>query len=301
MIELPNRWQFPAGDVDFSRPFFPEYLTALYFTPSWGKLSAEQQRRYTQHYALYLNEQTAFFEEQLAETILPALYERPDRLGEKLAGNLKRFQKEEQLHTEMFRRLSHQVDPLRFSLESQSYHFIRLPRGLLKVFNKLAGNPWMFPCWIWLALLQEERSISVSQACMNDTSLDERFRQTHLYHLRDEANHVQWDLQMIEAVWKPRSELSKRVNVAIFRWLMREFFTSPKRAALAVVEALCDEFPDLEGEKELMFEELRELRNNQDYHRSLYSREHTPRAFALFDELPEFNGLENTLLGYEPQ
>ncbi|BDS06163.1 hypothetical protein NT6N_12030 [Oceaniferula spumae] len=301
MHDVINRYSLPDAEIDFSKPFFPAHLTALYFTPSWEALSEDQQCRYSQLYALYLNEQTAFFEEQLAETVLPALYERPDRIGPELATNLQRFQKEERQHTEMFRRLSHKVDPDLFSLESQTYHFIRVPRPLLKLMNRVAGNPWLFPCWIWLALLQEERSIAISKVCINDSSLDEHFRHTHLLHLRDEANHVQWDLQMIDTVWKPLSDLHKKINVAIFNWLMKEFFTSPKRAALAIVEALCVEYPELNSRKKSIFEELRSLRHHRDYHMSLYSREHTPRAFALFDALPEFRGLENTLLGYEPQ
>lgn len=301
MHEVVHRYSLLEVEVDFSKPFFPAHLTALYFTPSWENLSDLQQVRYTQLYALYLNEQTAFFEEQLAETVLPALYARPNQLGSELAANLERFQKEERQHTEMFRRLSHKIDPDHFLLENQTYHFIKVPRPLLRIMNMVAGNPWMFPCWIWLALLQEERSIAISKACINDSSLDEHFRHTHLLHLRDEANHVQWDLQMIDAVWKPMSGVHKKINVALFSWLMKEFFTSPKRAAIAIVESLCDDFPELNSGKKLMFEELRSLRHHRDYHLSLYSREHTPRAFALFDALPEFKGLEKTLLGYEPQ
>ena len=130
IVHQNSSYALPEGEIDFSKPFFPAHLTALYFTPSWTDLSDDQRCRYTQHYALYLNEQTAFFEEQLAETILPALYGKPDRLGEELAENLQQFQEEERCHTEMFRSLSHKVDPDRFSLESQSYHFIRVPRPM---------------------------------------------------------------------------------------------------------------------------------------------------------------------------
>ncbi len=53
-------------EIDFSLPFFPASLTTLFHVPSWRLLDHTQQIRYTQLYALYLNEQTAFFEELLA-------------------------------------------------------------------------------------------------------------------------------------------------------------------------------------------------------------------------------------------
>ena len=92
---MPVEAVITRREIDFSRPFFPARLTALAHVPSWGMLDECHRLRYSQLYALYLNEQTVFFEELLATNVLPALYRRPDRIGVDLAEDLRRFEAEE--------------------------------------------------------------------------------------------------------------------------------------------------------------------------------------------------------------
>jgi hypothetical protein len=66
-----------------------------------------------------------------------------------------------------------------------------------------------------------------------------------------------------------------------------------------VLQALLDEFPELQPLGPQLHGELRELAKSRDYHASHYSRESTPRCFALFDELPEFRDIGRHLLAYE--
>ena len=114
-----------TGEIDFTLPFFPARLTALYHVPSWHLLEKHHRVRYTQLYALYLKiEQTAFFEELLATTLLPALYGRPDVIGADLAESLRSFEEEERRHSGWFREMNHRIDPERFSLEPGNYVFI---------------------------------------------------------------------------------------------------------------------------------------------------------------------------------
>lgn len=293
------KYELSSDPLDFSKPFHPNYLTTLYHTPSWQKLSPEHQLAYTQHYGMYLNEQTAFFEEQLAEIILPTLQCSPDTPAD-LAKSLQIFQDEEREHTRMFRALSHKADPSKFSLKNEHYYFIKAPPALLKVMRFFSNRPQFFTYWIWLALLQEERSIAVSRACINDPDIEPIFKQAHLIHLKDEANHVQWDIEMIEHFWKPSSRWKKSLNVFLFHRMMREYFTTPKRAAIKVVDELVSQFPELEPLRVTLHNDLKDLKTSKAYHRSLYSRELTPRSFKLFDQLPEFNDLGKTLLAYEP-
>ncbi|MCU0779389.1 MAG: hypothetical protein MUF86_17210, partial [Akkermansiaceae bacterium] len=77
------------------------------------------------------------------------------------------------------------------------------------------------------------------------------------------------------------------------------FFTAPKRSARAVLRALIDEFPELVGLADPLFRELEDLASSIPYHASLYSRETTPRCFALFDELPEFRDIGRSLPAYQ--
>lgn len=297
---MPAEAIIARREIDFSRPFFPTRLTALAHVPSWQELEPRHQLRYSQLYALYLNEQTVFFEELLATTVLPALYQRPDRIGEDLAADLRCFETEERRHSRWFRELNHQVDPKCFRLEEGSYVFIPASPKTRRVVTWFAQRPFAFPCWILLMLLQEERSITVARECLKMANqLEPAFVNLHRKHLADEVDHVQWDLKLIERVWLPMPMWKRRLQERLFGKMMSEFFTAPKRAGKAVLQALLDEFPELQSHDVRLHRELAELATSRAYHASLYSRAITPRAFALFDNLPEFHDIGRYLLAYE--
>lgn len=297
---MPAEAVITRREIDFSRPFFPAHLTALAHVPSWLELDQCHRLRYSQLYALYLNEQTVFFEELLAINVLPALYQRPDRIGEDLATDLRRFETEERRHSRWFRELNHRVDPGRFRLDEGSYVFIPADAKMRAVSAWFARRPFLFPCWIPLMLLQEERSIAVARECLKkENRLEPAFLKLHRKHLADEVDHVRWDLKLIERVWLPMPRWKRRLQARLFGTLMSEFFTAPKRAGKAVLQALIDEFPDLKADSVRLHRELGDLATSRVYHASLYSREITPRGFALFDELPEFHDMGRFLLAYE--
>ena len=297
---MPAEAVTTCREIDFSRPFFPARLTALAHVPSWPLLEPHHQLRYSQLYALYLNEQTVFFEELLATNILPALYQRADRIGEDLAADLRRFETEERRHSRWFRELNRRVDPSRFRLEEGSYVFIPADARMRAVSGWFARRPFAFPCWILLMLLQEERSITVARECLKkENRLEPAFMKLHRKHMADEVDHVRWDLKLIERVWLPLPMWKRRLQARLFGAMMGEFFTAPKRAGRAVLQALIDEFPELKPLEATLHHELAALAGCRVYHASLYSREITPRGFALFDDLPEFQDLGRFLLAYE--
>jgi hypothetical protein len=299
---MPAEAVIARREIDFSRPFFPARLTTLAHVPSWHLLDERHQLRYSQLYALYQNEQTVFFEELLATNVLPALYQRPELVGEDLAGDLRRFEAEERRHSRWFRELNYQVDPGRFSLAEGSYVFIPANAKMRAVCAWFARRPFAFPCWILLMLLQEERSISIARECLRKSNqLEPTFLNLHRRHMADEIDHVQWDLKLIERVWLPMPLWKRRLQARLFGTMMSEFFTAPKRAGKAVLQALIDEFPELVALGPDLHRELHELARSQEYHASLYSRTLTPRAFALFDDLPEFKTIGRYLLAYEPR
>ena len=163
-----------------------------------------------------------------------------------------------------------------------------------------ARRPFMFPCWIWLMLLQEERSIAVARQCLNEGGLLEpAFLALHRKHMADEIDHVRWDLQLVERVWLPMPMWKRRLQARLFGLMMREFFTTPKRSGRAVLQALIDEFPELRTLGPQLHRELAGLADSRAYHASLYSRSITPRAFAWFDELPEFRNIGRFLPAYD--
>ena len=158
----------------------------------------------------------------------------------------------------------------------------------------------MFPLIVWLALMQEERSLFYSKGCLESADeLERHFVATHRAHLADEVGHVAWDGELLDWLW-PRAHAALRwMNVRLLAWMTGEFFLLPKRSGLRVVAQLAREFPHLDAAA--LHGAMSGLKDNPAYLRTLYSREITPRTFARFDALLEFALLARSLPGYRPR
>lgn len=77
------------------------------------------------------------------------------------------------------------------------------------------------PCWIWVVLLQEERSISIARECLREgDAIEPAFRELHRKHMADEVGHVRWDLALIEKVWLPLPMWKRRLQARLFEIMM---------------------------------------------------------------------------------
>jgi hypothetical protein len=284
------------ASVDYGKRFLPEEFSPLYYTPSYRVLTEAQRLRYNQLQALYFNEQIIFFETAIGRRVLEALLR--ESLPPQLTKGLRQFLEEEQQHTEMFRRLNQHCAPQFYG--AGHFYFIQLPRAWMAALSWATQHPRFFPMFLWLMLLQEERSLFYSRRVIAQREeLEAHFVKTHRTHLSDEVGHVRWDEELIEALWHRANPLLRKVNAELFSWMLGEFFNAPKRAQLRVVHELAREFPTLRELVPKMQRQLLALCQDGRYQMSLYSREIVPRAFARFDESPEFHSLE--LIGYRRQ
>jgi len=282
-----------SAAVDHRKRFIPEEFTPLYYTPSYGVLTEAQRLRYNQLQAIYVNEQIIFFETAIGRNVLEALLRLS--LPSQLTKGLRQFVEEEQQHTEMFRRLNQQCAPQFY--RAGHFYFIEPPPAWMAVLTWATRHPGLFPMFLWLMLLQEERSLFYSRKVIAQREeLEPFFVKTHRTHLADEVGHVRWDEELIEALWQRAHPLLRKVNAQLFDWMLREFFSAPKRAQLRVVQELTREFPVLSALEPEMQRQLLALSRDRSYQRSLYSREMAPRTFGRFDESPEFRSLQ--LIGY---
>ena len=286
-----------SGGIDSSRPFIPEWLTPLFHTPFYRRLTEEQRLRYNQLHACYFNEQTIFFESLMARPILSCFTARP--LPDDLVSGLRVFMAEEARHSAMFRALNRQCFPQRYA--KQDFFFIRVPSTTLRLLGIWVRHPSLFPLFIWLLLIEEERALFYAKEFLKASSqLEPHFVAAQKMHLADEVGHIHWDEALLDEVWPRTGRLLRRLNARLFRWLVGEFFNTPKRGGIRVIEQLVDEFPSLRPELPVMRKQVSGLARNRDYHQTLYSRAITPKSFRRFDANPEFLKMGDVLLAYTP-
>jgi len=283
--------------VDFSRWFMPEELTPLYFTPAYATLSAARKLRYNQLNALYFNEQTMFFEKTLARNVLGCFLKRP--LPDDLKSGLQQFLAEEEQHSAMFLHLNRFCAPEIYT--HADFHFIQVPRVAATLLDALSKRPDWFPFLLWLMRLQEERALFFGRAFLRMADLLEpHFVAVQRRHVADEIGHVRWDDALLDWVWPKANPLLRRLNVHFLAWMINEYFTTPKRTAIRVVAALVQEFPPLRPQFPAFCRQLRALKNDSVYRRSLYCADNVPMTFKRFDSCLEFKSLVKAMPGYAP-
>ena len=282
--------------VDSGKLFLPEAFTPLFYAPAYTALTPEQRRRYNQLHALYFNEQILYFETALGTRILEALLRRA--WPERLADGLRQFQEEERQHSAMFRRLNQRCAPHLYA--GRDFYFVQVPRLWTALSSWAVARPRIFPLFLWLMLLQEERSLFYSRGILHHReSIEPSFVKAHRLHLADEVGHVGWDEELLDALWHRSRPVLRKLNAKLFAWMLGEFFSTQKRAQLRVVDELVREFPELRERLPEMRRQVLALSADDGFRASLYSRKIVPRTFARFDATPELRGLK--ICGYQPR
>ena len=282
-------------EVDFGMKFVPEELTPLFYVPWYRWLTPDQQRRYNQLQALYLNEQILFFETMVGRGVMDALLREqwPDGFG----SELQQFWDEERRHSEMFRQLNRRCAAQFYA--AGDFYFVQVPRRWLAALDWATHRPRLFPMFIWLMLLQEERSLSYSKEFIRQEKVIEaHFVATHRVHLADEIGHVRWDEQLLDLLWPGVNRHLRTVNARLLSWMVGEFFSTPKRGQWHVVQELAREFPELREHLPEVQRQISVLTEDERYQLSLYRREIAPRSFTRFDRWPEFRIMQRAMPGY---
>ncbi len=282
--------------IDWAKRFLAEEFTPLFHCPEYGALPTHVRLRYNQLHAMYFNEQVTFFEQEMLSPCLLAL--RKMAVPHPLAEGLRDFFAEEQRHTAMFRALNFQCAPEFYS--GGPYYFVRVAYPWRVLLKEMACHPRMFPMLIWLALMQEERSLFYAKGCLAMADgIEPHFLETCRTHLADEVGHVGWDEELLDWLWPQTGRAIRRMNVWLLHWMVGEFFLLPKRSGLRVVHRLGQEFPELDAVA--LERAMERLKGDCGFLQTLYSRKITPRTFARFDADPEFARLGITLPGYRPR
>jgi P-aminobenzoate N-oxygenase AurF len=295
-MTAPAQTADDEAPIDFDRPFIPEELTPLARVSAYAELEPRHRLRYNQLQAMYFNEQIMFFETIVGDAFVRALLQ--ERLPRELGERLRKLRDDEAQHTAMFRRLNRDCAPQLYA--GSDFHFIRVPRPLEALLRWTTRHPRLFGFYIWLLLLQEERSVHYSTRFLRaKNELEPRFVAVYRSHLLDEVQHVRCDLELLDLWWPRLPAGLRRFNARLLAWMVKEFFSAPKRGQLSVIEALGREFPELSPVVPEILHQVRSLRTSRAYQQTIYSREITPRSFARFDRWPEFRVMQQVIPGYE--
>jgi hypothetical protein len=284
--------------IDKSVWFMPQHLTALAFTREYDSLPAAQRLRYNQLHALYLNEQTIFFEQTLTPVL--AYFLKSPSLPAGLREKVKLFARDEQRHTAMFRQLNGRAGGSIY--QNSDFYFVRVSLVAQKILNSIARRPRLFPFVLWLMHLQEERALYFGRqfiAC--EHPIEPNFLEAQRIHMADEVSHVHCDKALLDWVWPRTNWVVRYLNIRLLVWLIREFFGPPKRAQIHIIARLEKELPTTTPLLPALKRALLNLAKDERFLQSMYSRENVPEAFARFDRTPELWSLARAMPGYEPQ
>lgn len=295
--------QVALAPPDLSLPFMPEDQTQLYYTPGYAGLTHSQKVRYNQLFALRVNEYIMMLERDVVDPVLKALRMRAlERGSPSLRRALEGMLAEEERHYEAFVALNRRCAPRDYAhVESQFMHLRRYERVALRAMH--IGAVWL-PFALWIIVAMEESSIGLSAAMSRHDArdlgpLEPGFVSVHREHAKDEARHIHIDAHLVRACLATLPAAWRAANAKLFCMFMRDM-TSPKAGGTGarVVRRLVSEFPELAPRERELVDGLVALRDHGQFQASLFNRELTPLAFALYDEEPALANLGGVLRSY---
>jgi len=295
----------PPAAPDLARPFMPEDQTQLYYTPAYARLGATHRLRYTQLFAMRVNEYIMLLEREFVEPVLQGLRTSAAVAAQPLLRRtLEGMLAEESRHYQVFAALNRRCAPAHY--RQSDWYFMRLrpiERAALQIMQ--AGARWL-PFALWIIVAMEESSIGLATAMVRGASggplgpLDAHFVAVHREHAKDEARHIHIDVHLIRACLASAPAPWRALNARLFMALMRDM-TAPKAngTGARVVRQLVCEFPELAPLQNEMITGLVALRDDATFQHSVFNRRLTPLAFALYDQEPALAELGRILKSYE--
>jgi hypothetical protein len=266
--------------------FMPEELTPLYHAPIYSELSTPERVSYNQLHALYFHEQIIFFEQSI---ICPTLIAISKHCSDpELSLSIKGFIDEERIHSSNFYDLLRTVAPKMYQ-DSQNFFIKNSSIGNI-VLNGCVAHPYLFPMYLWLILLLEERAMYCSRTFLRyEQESTSPFLSIQRQHLADEVDHVQWDEDLIKEVWPKINLPLRKLNIRFLDWMLREFIVAPKRAAVRVIDELILKQVSLQDRSDSLKKELRQLGLTPEYQRSIFCTPVAVRSERLMSCYPEFD------------
>jgi hypothetical protein len=282
--------------ASWTLPFIPERLTPLRFAPAWERLRPEERLRYNQLHGLYFHEQIIYFEQAIIVPMLRAV--RSLVTDSTLRDALATFESEENSHSAEFHERLRELRPAWYA---QSWrHFVQVGWTGEVLLASMLRHPRRFPFLLWLVQLLEERTMFASRLYLAEAdAFPSAIVASQRRHLADEADHVQWDIAMINQLWPATPPWLRRLNVRLLDWMVGEFIAVPRRAALRVIDALATDIPSLSVPVPVLKSQLRALAASPDFRSAIFGRDAVPRTWKQAASAPDFAPFINRWLAHE--
>jgi len=262
--------------ADWRRPFVPWRLLPLPHVPEWRLLTEAEQLRYNQLHGLYFHEQIIFFEQEIIVPLLRAA--RPHTRDPVLRASLETFEAEENAHSAAFHDVLRRLRPEWYARDWR--HFVRLPPAARPLLAAMLRRPRRFPFLVWLVQLLEERTMFASRLYLDEAGAFPAFLlDVQRRHLMDEADHVQWDIALLQDFWPATPPWLRRLNVRLLDWMLAEFIAVPRRAALRVIDALQTDLPSLSVPARVLKAGLVRLAADPAFRGAVFGRDAVPRTW----------------------
>jgi hypothetical protein len=286
----------PPRSAAWQLPFVPERLTPLRFTPAWAALRPSERLHYNQLQGLYFHEQIIYFEQAIIVPMLRAA--RPLVADPKLRDSLVTFEAEENTHSAGFHDLLRTLRPEWYAHTWR--HFVQVGPVGDAVLAGLLRHPRQFPFLIWLVQLLEERTMYASRLYLAEAdAFPAAIVAAQRQHLVDEANHVQWDIALINQLWPTTPGWLRRLNVRLLDWMVGEFIAVPRRAALRVIDALAADLPDLSVPAATLKTQLRTLAASEQFRARVFGRDAVPRTWKQASTAADLGPFVNRWLSHD--
>ena len=141
-------------------------------------------------------------------------------------------------------------------------------------------------------MIQEEKAVYYAKEFLDsERELEPHYYETQISHLADEGSHFDYNTQLLDLFWENKGTVLRRLNGRLFEWVLKEFFTVPKRSGLKVLDHWLGEFPEIQHWKPQIKQHYRELNQNAAYICSLYSPRTVPHTLDRMKQEPELHNL----------
>jgi len=275
----------------YDKNWIPVSATPLYNTTSYDTLTAEQNRRYNQYYALQKLEQFIWIETWFVINPVKQLLKQKS-LPTDLTTLLKSFLEDEDHHNATLKKMLQLSFPDFY--RNTDFHFFHVPKKMMRYVKLMVTFPQLFSSWVLMLGAFEEHTLVLNRLYKQDeNSLDPLFSKVNFYHAIDEARHCSLDEILAKWLLEDQKGLSKIVNAIFLKKSLEYYYGAWGHDA--PINQLVQDFPELQAVQITLLNDAVSQRGEK-YNSHLFEKTTTPITYKNLQRYPMFQNAVNALV-----